>query len=204
MRRTLLSSLALVTTLVAVPSASAVVPKPRPVCHWVKATRKVKRHKVCVKKRVPAKTSPAGVPATAPSSAPGAPVAPAPFVASPIPAPGIATAPSAGAPVSAFPAAPTPAPARVQVTAREFSLTLSRASVAAGSVIVQLVNGGEDPHDLHLRRAGDGADVVATDVVGSGDVADLAQTPLPAGNYTLYCSLTGHEQLGMHVDLSVR
>ena len=47
-----------------------------------------------------------------------------------------------------------PAPARVQVAADEFSYSLSRLSIKSGPVIVQLVNYGEDEHDLRLRRAG--------------------------------------------------
>ena len=41
-----------------------------------------------------------------------------------------------------------PAPARVQVGADEFSYSLSRQSIKAGPAIVQLVNYGEDEHDL--------------------------------------------------------
>ena len=47
-----------------------------------------------------------------------------------------------------------PAPARVQVGADEFSYSLSRLSIKAGPAIVQLVNYGEDEHDLRMRRAG--------------------------------------------------
>jgi len=48
----------------------------------------------------------------------------------------------------------TLAPARVQVGADEFGYSLSRHSIKAGPVIVQLVNYGEDEHDLRLRRTG--------------------------------------------------
>src|SRR5438128_10235691 len=43
-------------------------------------------------------------------------------------------------------------PARVGVEATEFHLVLSRASVKAGPVVIELQNGGEDVHDLRLRR----------------------------------------------------
>ena len=46
------------------------------------------------------------------------------------------------------------APARLGVSATEFHLVLSRGSVRAGRVIVQLQNKGEDVHDLRLRRIG--------------------------------------------------
>ena len=40
------------------------------------------------------------------------------------------------------------------MSADEFRLTLSRASIRRGPAIVELVNYGEDDHDLALRRVG--------------------------------------------------
>ncbi len=59
-------------------------------------------------------------------------------------------------PIASAAAAPAaePPPSRLLVTAREYSLTLSRAKLRAGPAIVQLYNFGEDPHDLNLRRIG--------------------------------------------------
>ena len=51
-------------------------------------------------------------------------------------------------------AAPPPPPARVQVVAQEFRFTLSRQSIKAGWAIVELRNGGQDAHDLRMRRVG--------------------------------------------------
>lgn len=50
-----------------------------------------------------------------------------------------------------------PPPARVQVVAQEFSYSLSRRTVKAGKVIVELVNRGQDTHDLDLQRVGGSA-----------------------------------------------
>jgi hypothetical protein len=47
-----------------------------------------------------------------------------------------------------------PTPARLGVGASEFHLVLSRASVKAGAVEIELLNDGEDPHDLRVRRVG--------------------------------------------------
>ena len=47
-----------------------------------------------------------------------------------------------------------PPPARVQVVAQEFSYSLSRRKVKAGKVIIELVNDGQDTHDLDLERVG--------------------------------------------------
>ncbi len=54
----------------------------------------------------------------------------------------------------AAPAAAKPAPARLLVEAREFNLTLSRAKIKPGTAIVQMVNRGQDPHDLAIERIG--------------------------------------------------
>jgi uncharacterized cupredoxin-like copper-binding protein len=89
------------------------------------------------------------------------------------------------------------------VSAREWSLTLSRPVVGAGNVTVELRNVGEDPHDLvlspddgtHTRLAG-------FSETGPGQLAKL-KLPLPAGRYLLWCSLAGHEALGMKATLRV-
>src|SRR6478736_4701229 len=47
-----------------------------------------------------------------------------------------------------------PTPARLGVSATEFHLVLSRPSVKAGVVEIELQNDGQDPHDLRVRRVG--------------------------------------------------
>ena len=64
-----------------------------------------------------------------------------------------------------------PPPARVQVTAQEFRYTLSRQSIRAGWTTVELRNGGQDAHDLRMRRAG-GTRVYEWPNVQPGEVAD--------------------------------
>jgi hypothetical protein len=91
---------------------------------------------------------------------------------------------------------------RVQVTAKEFYFTLSRQSLQAGPAIIELVNFGEDPHDLRLQRVG-GAHIAGTPEVQPGDYYDLSVTLLP-GKYNLWCSIANHRALGMHAILTVR
>ena len=95
----------------------------------------------------------------------------------------------------------TPAPARVQVVAKEFYFVLSRHSVVAGPAIVQLVDFGEDPHDLRLQRIG-GTRVFTTPQVQPGGRHDLSLT-LRSGRYRLWCSIANHRQLGMQAVLTV-
>lgn len=94
-----------------------------------------------------------------------------------------------------------PPPARVQVVAQEFRYSLSRRTIRAGRAIVELRNGGEDAHDLRLRRVG-GTRVYAWPNVTAGDVADRTLTLRP-GIYALWCSVAGHRALGMRATLVV-
>ncbi len=102
----------------------------------------------------------------------------------------------------ALPASAAAPPARVQVVAKEFSLSLSRPSVKAGAAIVELANFGEDPHDLRLERIG-GTRIYATPVVQPGAVFDLSLR-LPAGRYRLWCGLGDHRARGMVAVLVVK
>jgi hypothetical protein len=96
----------------------------------------------------------------------------------------------------------TAAPARLGVSATEFHLVLSRGSVRAGRVIVQLQNKGEDVHDLRLRRIG-GKRTYAFPLTSPSGRATLTIKLLP-GRYRLWCSVADHGQLGMQAVLRVR
>ena len=93
-------------------------------------------------------------------------------------------------------------PARLQVGADEFSYALSRQSIKAGPAIVQLVNYGEDEHDLRLKRTG-GTRTYRIGKVAPGKVAELEARFLP-GRFTLWCSLADHRKRGMSATLVVR
>jgi hypothetical protein len=94
------------------------------------------------------------------------------------------------------------APSRLLVESREFNLVLSRSSVRAGDAIVQLVNRGEDPHDLRLRRVGGrGGGTVAETL--PGELGEW-EGRLRRGRYRLWCTLEGHRDLGMRAVLRVR
>lgn len=201
--KALVAALAVVLLGVVAPGVGASAPK-KPVvrCHWVKATKKHKRHKVCVKVKAKSKATKKAAPApstSAPavSATPVPSAAPAPVAAPPVVAPVVTPAPA--------PVVDAPAPAaltRLQTTAREWSLTLSRPTIAAGALSLQLVNAGEDAHDLHVRPASGGADVLSASSTQPGTNTTISGS-LPAGTYTLYCSLPGHETLGMHATLTV-
>jgi hypothetical protein len=94
-----------------------------------------------------------------------------------------------------------PAPARAQVSAAEFSLALSRSSIRSGPAIVELVNYGEDDHDLALRRIG-GTRTYRIGLVHPGRTGEL-ETRLRAGRFVLWCTLADHRARGMRTTLRV-
>lgn len=88
------------------------------------------------------------------------------------------------------------------MVAREFSFTLSRQRVKPGYAIVELVNFGEDGHDLRLRRVG-GTKTYGIHAVQPGGHARL-RLRLVHGRYALWCSIANHRALGMRATLVVR
>ncbi len=100
-------------------------------------------------------------------------------------------------------AAPPRQPARLQVTANEFTFVLSRSTVRSGPAIVELVNFGEDDHDLALRRRAPGAKTWRVRTVTPGGVRER-QLRLAAGRYQLWCTLANHRALGMRATLKVK
>jgi plastocyanin len=87
-----------------------------------------------------------------------------------------------------------------------YTLVLSRTTLTAGPVVVQLINNGEDPHNLRIVRTSP----------SGGQPSDLPETPsrqqtsttltLSPGDYYLYCTLTqpkSHEAAGMRATIRV-
>jgi hypothetical protein len=94
------------------------------------------------------------------------------------------------------------APARVQVTALEFEYRLSRQTLRSGPALIELVNLGEDEHDLRLRRVGGTRTYVLAKVL-PGERRTLA-TRLRPGRFRLWCSVANHAERGMTAPLRVR
>ena len=95
------------------------------------------------------------------------------------------------------------APQFLQVTEKEWQITLSRASVKKGKVFVELVNFGTDNHDLVLRSNRKGARPLSFKAIAPNARSEKALTLLP-GRYALWCSLPGHKARGMRTTLVVR
>jgi hypothetical protein len=94
------------------------------------------------------------------------------------------------------------APGRLQVTALEFEYRLSRPQLRAGRwSIIELVNLGQDEHDLRLRRIG-GTKTYGIRKVLPGQRRYLA-AKLRVGRYNLWCSIADHKARGMRAQLKV-
>lgn len=98
---------------------------------------------------------------------------------------------------------PDPAPelSRLGVRAWEFGFTLSAKAVPAGDTIIELNNQGEDAHNLHVQRSGDGDDLFTPDT-DPGQVNRIRFTTTP-GTYRLWCSLPSHAVWGMDTTIVV-
>jgi plastocyanin len=101
-----------------------------------------------------------------------------------------------------IPASASPAPAYVQVTEKEFSLTLSRLKVHHGAAIVQVLNFGMDNHDLVIQSNAKGSKPIRFAPLSPGAHASRTITLAP-GRYTLWCSIADHRKLGMVAPLTV-
>src|SRR3954470_7980298 len=88
-----------------------------------------------------------------------------------------------------------PTPARLGVGASEFHLTLSRPSVKAGVVEIELQNDGQDPHDLRVRRGG-GTHIFSIPLTGPGKRRSI-EIRMRRGRYRLWCSVADHRTVGM-------
>jgi hypothetical protein len=93
-------------------------------------------------------------------------------------------------------------PQRVQVSALEFEYRLSRLSVRQGVALIELVNYGDDEHDLMLRRVG-GTKTWTVRKLLPGSRATLSVRLRP-GTYRLWCAVADHSGRGMRATLRVR
>jgi plastocyanin len=121
--------------------------------------------------------------------------------------------PLASSPVTTVPAPAPPPPTtsepepepeanRLSVKGSEYYFVLSRPSVKAGEVTVELNNQGEDPHNLNIRLEGSGDEPLTLPETDSLQ-RSVATFDLPAGKYRLWCSLPVHEEKGMAATLAV-
>jgi plastocyanin len=174
-----------------------------------KCARRARRHHARRARRCRVKRHEKTSAPVAPVAAPVTPTAPAaPAVAAAAPSLTAAPAPIIiSSPPETKEAAPEggeaepPSIPHVQVSAVEYSFSLSRTSVPAGKVVLEFVNNGQDEHNLHLE-GGEGPLSESIGDTPSKGVSDLHLEMNP-GSYTLFCSLPTHESRGMKATLTV-
>ena len=126
-------------------------------------------------------------------------------------------------PVTTTPPAPTPTPApqapapqpepeanAIGVVARDankhFSFEPTRTVVKAGTLTMQLINEGEDPHTMAIQRIGpggtpEGKETVIPETASKGQ--NLETVEVQPGRYRMWCTLYHHAEEGMEFDLTV-
>jgi uncharacterized cupredoxin-like copper-binding protein len=87
----------------------------------------------------------------------------------------------------------------IAVSGTEFAFKLSPSEVHPGVVVFRLKNDGQIGHDLAVEGAGVDD---KTPVIDAGATAEI-EVELRPGEYELYCSVPGHRDAGMELDLEV-
>ena len=103
--------------------------------------------------------------------------------------------PSASAPAGSAPATTT------AVTERDFRFDEPALSVRSGTAL-EVTNAGPTVHNLAIRNS-TGAVVATTSDLKPGTTETLP-LKLPAGTYPMFCSLPGHESLGLKGTITIR
>ena len=96
--------------------------------------------------------------------------------------------------------APSLAAGGTPITVKDFSLDPKDVTVQE-AVALAVTNAGPTVHNVAIRDASDKV-VGTTKDLKTGESETLT-VKLPAGNYTLFCSLPGHESLGIKGTLTV-
>ena len=111
-----------------------------------------------------------------------------------------------------------PADTQVVVTLKDYSVTLSVASIKAGTIKFGIENRGGMAHEFELIKTDLAPDKLPLDGgsgkakedglvkqvqnIGVGKVA-VVSADLAAGHYVIICNVAGHYQLGMRAELRV-
>ena len=87
------------------------------------------------------------------------------------------------------------------VNVMDFMIEPTDLEVAGPTVTIDATNDGPTPHNLTVRDEA-GEVLMGTEDLSAGDTATIS-AQLEPGEYTIFCSLGGHESLGMSGTLTV-
>ena len=92
-------------------------------------------------------------------------------------------------------------PDAISLSVMDFMLDQPDLEVAGPTVTLEVTNDGPTPHNVAVRTQ-DG-DVVMTTADLSRGESETISADLPPGDYVTFCSLPGHESLGIRGTLTV-
>jgi plastocyanin len=132
----------------------------------------------------------------------------------PAPTSPTATSPGATSPSEATPPASTPEPEAnaVSITAGDqtprYTYVPSRTTVKPGALSVQLIDGGQDDHNMRMQRVNAEGQVEGPVVAMVGATPTAPSQPttvvVEAGaTYRMWCTLPGHAANGMEAEITV-
>jgi uncharacterized cupredoxin-like copper-binding protein len=90
----------------------------------------------------------------------------------------------------------------IPVTLADFTVTPADLVVAGSTVSFDVVNDGPTPHNLAIRDAA-GTLLGTTRDLSQGETETLTVTLPGPGDYITFCTLPGHESLGLKGTLTV-
>jgi plastocyanin len=110
------------------------------------------------------------------------------------------TAPSASSSPTAAATSGASSGTSVNVTEKEYSITLSQATFNPGTYTFTIKNTGSFSHNLAIQ--GPGVDQKTSPTIGPGQSGSLTAA-LQAGSYELWCAVPGHKDRGMDMKITV-
>ena len=116
------------------------------------------------------------------------------------PSPSLAVA--SGAPMSPAPASPAATGDTIAVTLADFMVTPMVIDATGPTVTFDVRNDGPTPHNFTVRDAS-GTVLGGTSTLSTGGTAQLTLTFPGPGTYITFCTLPGHESLGLKGELVV-
>jgi plastocyanin len=123
-------------------------------------------------------------------------------VAAQDPSPAASMAPASMAPASMAPASTAPEGAPIVVTLADFMITPATIDAVGSVVTFDVNNQGPTPHNFTVRDS-TGTILGATPNLSTGQGQELMVTFPGPGTYIVFCSLPGHESLGVKGTLVV-
>ena len=104
-------------------------------------------------------------------------------------------------PASDAPASEAPSADALAVSVADFMIDPSALEVTGSTVTIDVTNDGPTPHNFTVRD--EAGEVVMATADLSVDGTETITAELEPGEYTTFCSLPGHESLGMVGTLTV-